>query len=40
MSIALLFFEYKKLKRVFFDSPVTAETSIPTGLMKKKVNIQ
>ncbi|MEB2277701.1 hypothetical protein LAV82_27180 [Bacillus sp. ILBB4] len=40
MSIALLFFEYKKLKRVFFDSPVTAETSIQTGLMKKKVNIQ
>jgi hypothetical protein len=40
MSIALLFFEYKKLKRVFFDSPVAAETSIQTGLMKKKVNIQ
>jgi hypothetical protein len=40
MSIALLFFEYKKLKRVFFDSPVAAETSIPTNLTKKKVNIQ
>jgi len=40
MSIALLFFEYKKLKRVFFDSPVAAETSIPTNLIKKKVNIQ
>ena len=40
MSIALLFFEYKKLKRLFFDSPVTDETSIQTGLMKKKVNIQ
>lgn len=37
---SLIFFEYKKLKRVFFDSPVTAETSIQTGLMKKKVNIQ
>ncbi|MEK1833646.1 hypothetical protein AAAC51_46140 [Priestia megaterium] len=39
MSIALLFFEYKKLKSIF-DSPATAETSIQTGLMKKKVNIQ
>ena len=40
MSVALLFFEYKKLKRVFLESEVVPETSIATNLTKKKVNIQ
>lgn len=40
MSVALLLFEYKKLKRVFLDSPELHKTSIPTPLTKKKVNIQ
>ncbi|MBY0598062.1 hypothetical protein [Bacillus bingmayongensis] len=40
MSIALLFFEYKKLKRVFLDSPEVYKKSIPTTLTKEKVNMQ
>lgn len=39
MSVALLLFEYKKLKRVFSDSPEVHRTSIHTSLTKK-VNIQ
>ncbi|MED4531858.1 hypothetical protein [Metabacillus fastidiosus] len=37
MSISLLFLEYQKLKRVFFDTPVKAEHTISTNIVKKEV---
>ncbi|ERI09260.1 hypothetical protein [Aneurinibacillus aneurinilyticus] len=39
ISISLLFLEYQKLKRIFFDAPVKVEYTMSTDIVKQKVNI-